>query len=145
MACEALRDRSAGRLLGTVKAEAVVDAPVGPHVVLGGYIFRTLHGHEPDGRNLINESDKFAEIPKGYELCPHDAVSIQAVREHAWQAQYLVFANGGPRLTAVVAPQHTPGTDGGTNLDYLARQGTAVAAVASGNSFAFDVLIRKRQ
>ncbi len=142
-ACEALRDRSAGRLLGTVKAEAVVDVPVGPHIVIGGYVFRTLHGHEPDGPNLINESDKFAEMPSGYELCPHDEVSIQAVREHHWQAQYLVFADGIPRYTAAAAPC-APGNTGGSPPN-LARRGSTVAAVANGNSWTFDVIIRKRQ
>jgi hypothetical protein len=142
-ACEA-SIFSAGRLLGTVKAGDNADVPIGPHIVLEGFVFRTLHGHEPESRHLINEHEKFVEIPSGYELCPHDEVSIRACREHPWQAQYLVFADGIPRFSAAAAPTCTPGGTGGSPPN-LKRRGSAIAAVTNGNTWTFDVFIRKRQ
>ena len=140
-ACDSV-DFLSRRLLGTVDTG---EGLVGPHIVLDGFVFRTLHCHEPEGCDLINERDKFAEMPSGYELCPHDEVSIRACREHPWQAHYLVFADGVPRFSAAAAPfGYAHGGTGGSPPN-LSRQGSAIAAVTNGNSWTFDVFIRKRQ
>jgi hypothetical protein len=133
-----------GRLLGKI----VFDNDIGPHVQLDGFIFRTLHRHDPDGRDLVNEAENFVELPSDFEVCPHDEPSIRACREHPWQVLYLVFSDGTPRYTSIAGePQHgqcTPGNTGGSPPN-LARQGNAIAARTNGNSWNFDVFIRQRQ
>lgn len=54
----------------------------------------TLHSHKVDGRNLVKDGNRPLEVPAGWEVAPCDANSARVCGAHAWQSQWLVFANG---------------------------------------------------
>jgi hypothetical protein len=61
----------------------------------------TLHRHEVDGRNYVNDGSQPLHLPSGWQIAEGNADDVRVCGAHAWQSHGLVFANGDMYGTAV--------------------------------------------
>lgn len=64
-------------------------------------MYMTLHGHQIDGRSIVENGDQYVPVPQGWHIASGNSDDMRVCAAHAWQSHWLVFANGDMYGTAV--------------------------------------------
>jgi hypothetical protein len=103
-ACHHLPQRIYSGLMA--KADDFDDEDPAAFVESGGYRFRTLYKHRHSRQSHVLESGAlfyiggamrseygYRELPKGWEICPPDDISIATCAQYSWQCTALALAD----------------------------------------------------
>jgi hypothetical protein len=125
----------------------------------GSNLYMTLRCHKVDDCTFVGDGSQPLPVPAGWQIADGNADDVRVCGAHAWQSDYLVFANGDICSTAGIrherpgAARDAAARRAETKLNFASRLEIGIKggnfalhqdAQGVSSSFGRDVLLRRR-
>jgi hypothetical protein len=70
-------------------------------IVYNGHVYKSLAGHGPHSRDVVNEYNKLYNLDSDWRICPKTPDALHVCATYPWASCALVFGDGSAHWTAL--------------------------------------------